>query len=80
MLTPGLHAAIDALSQIAKARGESLAQLALQWTLRDPSVTSALIGASRPEQITENIAALDFPELTAEELAQIDAALALDAE
>ena len=78
MLTPGLHAAIDALSQIAKARGESLAQLALQWTLRDPSVTSALIGASRPEQITENIAALDFPELTAEELAQIDAALALN--
>ena len=80
MLTPGLHAAIDALSQIAKARGESLAQLALQWTLRDPSVTSALIGASRPEQITENIAALDFPELTTEELTQIDAALALDAE
>ena len=80
MLTPGLHAAIDALSQIAKARGESLAQLALQWTLRDPSVTSALIGASRPEQITENIAALDFPELTTEELTQIDAALALDTE
>ena len=78
MLTPGLHAAIDALSGIAKARGESLAQLALQWSLRDPAVTSALIGASRPEQITENIAALDFPELTAEELAQIDAALALN--
>ena len=78
MLTPGLHAAIDALSGIAKAREESLAQLALQWSLRDPAVTSALIGASRPEQITENIAALDFPELTAEELAQIDAALALN--
>lgn len=78
MLTPGLHAAIDALSGIAKARGESLAQLALQWSLREPAVTSALIGASRPEQITENIAALDFPELTAEELAQIDAALALN--
>ena len=77
-LTPGLNAAIDALSGIAKARGESLAQLALQWSLRDPAVTSALIGASRPEQITENIAALDFPELTAEELAQIDAALALN--
>lgn len=43
MLTPGLHAAIDALSGIAKARGESLAQLALQWSLRDPAVTSALI-------------------------------------
>ena len=78
MLTPGLHAAIDALSGIAKARGESLAQLALQWSLRDPAVTSALIGASRPEQIAENIAALDFPELTAEELVQIDAALALN--
>ena len=79
MLTPGLHAAIDALSKIAAARGETLSQLALQWTLRDKAVTSALIGASRAEQITENVAALS-PPLTNEELAQIDAALALNEE
>ena len=80
MLTPGLHAAIDALSKIAAARGETLSQLALQWTLRDKAVTSALIGASRAEQITENVAALSLPPLTDEELAQIDAALALNEE
>ena len=60
------------------ARGETLSQLALQWTLRDKAVTSALIGASRAEQITENVAALSLPPLTGEELAQIDAALALN--
>ena len=65
-----------ALSEIAAARGQTLAQLALQWVLRDEVVTSALIGASRPEQITENLAALRFPPLSAQELAAIDAALA----
>ena len=64
----------------AAARGETLSQLALQWTLRDKAVTSALIGASRAEQITENVAALSLPPLTDEELAQIDAALALNEE
>lgn len=66
-----------ALSALAQARGQTLAQLALQWTLRDKVVTSALIGASRPEQVLENIEALRFPALTQEELNQIDAALAL---
>ena len=66
-----------ALVKIAAARGQTTAQLALQWVLRDGVVTSALIGASRPEQILENIAALSFPALTQEELAQIDAAVAL---
>ena len=66
-----------ALGEIAAARGQSTAQLALQWVLRDEVVTSALIGASRPEQVLENIAALSFPALTQEELAEIDAALAL---
>ena len=66
-----------ALGEIAAARGQTTAQLALQWVLRDGVVTSALIGASRPEQILENIAALSFPALTQEELAKIDAALAL---
>ena len=66
-----------ALGEIAAARGQTTAQLALQWVLRDGVVTSALIGASRPEQILENIAALSFPALTPEELTAIDAAVAL---
>ena len=77
MLTDALHECVAALGEIASARGQTLAQLALQWVLRDETVTSALIGASRPEQIEENVAALSFPALTEEELAKIDAALAL---
>jgi L-glyceraldehyde 3-phosphate reductase len=50
--------------------------MALQWVLRDGRVTSALIGASRPEQIRENIKALQFPDFSAEELQAIDAILA----
>jgi L-glyceraldehyde 3-phosphate reductase len=60
------------LNEIAKRRGQSLAQLALAWTLRDPRVTSALIGASHPEQIIENVAALNNLAFSAEELAEID--------
>ena len=63
---------VRALNEIAQARGQSLAQLALAWTLRDPRVTSALIGASRPEQIIENVGALDNLTFSAEELALID--------
>ena len=63
---------IRSLKTIADARGQTLAQLALQWVLRDPVVTSALIGASRPEQIRENVKALDGPALTDTELRQID--------
>ena len=77
MIDDKLRACTQALSAIAAQRGQTLAQLALQWVLRDGIVTSALIGASRPEQITENIAALSFPALTAEELAAIDEALRL---
>ena len=61
-----------ALNAIAQRRGQSLAQLALTWTLRDPRVSSALIGASRPEQIVDNVAALKGAPLSAEELAEID--------
>lgn len=61
-----------ALNEIARRRGQSLAQLALAWVLRDQRVTSALIGASRPEQIVENVAALDRLDFTPEELAEID--------
>ncbi|MDD7175274.1 MAG: aldo/keto reductase [Clostridiales bacterium] len=77
MIDDRLRACTQALSAIAARRGQTLAQLALQWVLRDEAVTSALIGASRPEQITENIVALSFPALTQEELAAIDEALRL---
>ena len=46
---------VRAMNEMAKARGQSLAQMALAWALRDPRVTSALIGASRPEQVSENV-------------------------
>lgn len=61
------------LNDIAASRGQSLAQLAIQWVLRDPVVASALIGASRVEQLDENVAAVTAAPLTAEEVAQIDA-------
>jgi len=64
---------VRALDAIARARGQSLAQMALAWVLRDPRVTSALIGASRPEQITENLGALGNLTFSREELAAIDA-------
>ena len=60
------------LQQIARKRGQSLAQMSLQWVLRDAVVTSALIGASRPEQIVENVSALSGPAFTQEELTLID--------
>ena len=60
------------LNAIAEGRGQKLAQLALQWVLRDRRVTSALIGASSVEQLDTNLDALDFPALTDDELAVID--------
>jgi L-glyceraldehyde 3-phosphate reductase len=63
---------LRSLNEVAKGRGQSLAQLALQWTLRNPVVASALIGASRPEQLVDNVAALRHAPLSAEELAEID--------
>ncbi len=60
------------LDEIARARGQKLAQLALQWVLRDQRVTSAVIGASSVEQLDTNLDALDGPPLTDEELAAID--------
>ncbi len=60
------------LNEIAQARGQKLAQLALQWAVRDPRVTSALIGASSVEQLDTNLDALAFPDLTDEELTAID--------
>jgi L-glyceraldehyde 3-phosphate reductase len=72
MLNEETLAKVRALNEIAARRGQSLAQLAIAWTLRDPRVTSTLIGASSVEQLRENAAALDKPDFTAEELAEID--------
>ena len=68
---------IQALAAVAAGRGVSLAQLALQWVLRKPVITSALIGASSVKQIEENLPALGGEELSSDELAAIDAACAL---
>jgi len=65
-------ARIRALNEIASRRGQTLAQLALAWTLRDPRVTSTLVGASSVKQLEANVAALDKLELSDEELAEID--------
>ncbi len=61
-----------ALNDIATKRGQSLAQMAIQWVLRDDRVTSALVGASSVEQLTDNVAALSFDPLTDAEIAAIE--------
>jgi L-glyceraldehyde 3-phosphate reductase len=71
-LTDDAVQTLRALNDVARDRGQSLAQMALQWTLRTPVVASALIGASRPEQLDENLAAVDGPAFSDDELARID--------
>ena len=66
-------ARIHALNDIAKRRGQSLAQMALAWALRDPRMTSLIIGASSVQQLEANVAALDHLDLTEEDLGEIDA-------
>jgi len=75
-LTQERLATIRALNDIATRRGQSLAETALAWALRDPRVTSAVIGASSVDQLEANVAALDRLELEPDELAQIDRVLA----
>jgi L-glyceraldehyde 3-phosphate reductase len=72
LLTDEALAHVRRLNQIAGERGQSLAQLALAWVLRDPRVTSVLIGASSVRQLEANVAALDNLVLTDDELAAID--------
>jgi L-glyceraldehyde 3-phosphate reductase len=72
MLTDQAMARVRALSAIAEQRGQSLAQLALAWALRDPRMTSLVLGASSVAQLEANVAALDGPALTDDELAAID--------
>ena len=73
LLKPDAKENLRGLNLIAKERGQTLAQMALQWVLRDRVVASALIGASRPEQLDENLAALQGPAFDTEELERIDA-------
>ena len=63
---------IQALNEIAKQRGESLAQMALKWVLKDDVVTSVLIGASKPQQILDNIKVIESAGFTDEEIRKID--------
>jgi L-glyceraldehyde 3-phosphate reductase len=63
---------VQALNEIAAARGQTLAQMAVSWVLRDPRVTSALIGASSVHQLEENLAAAGKTTFSSDELAAID--------
>ena len=71
-LTEKKLAQIQALNDIAQERGQSLAQMALSWILKDSDVTSVLIGASKPEQIAENVEIIHKTKFTEEELRKID--------
>jgi len=71
----GVWDKVAALNQIGKARGQTMAQLAITWLLRDARVTSVLIGASKVEQIAQNIQAAKTAPLTEAELAQIETIL-----
>jgi len=72
MLTEATLARVRALNAIAERRGQTLAQLALAWALRDPRMTTVLIGASSVRQLEANVAGLSNLDLSAEELAEID--------
>jgi L-glyceraldehyde 3-phosphate reductase len=72
LLTPEVLEKIRSLNEIARLRGQTLAQMAVAWVLRDPRVTSALVGASSVEQLEANVAALDHVEFSPEQLDEID--------
>lgn len=72
-LTPERLETLRKLNTLAERRGQTLAQMALAWILRLPAITSALIGASKVEQIEENVRALDNLDFSADELREIDA-------
>lgn len=73
-IAPNVLEAVDKLGEIAKSRGQSMVQLALSWVLRRPEITSALIGIRTLEQLKDNLGVLDNLELSADEVAAIDAA------
>ena len=75
-LTPDTLAVIRQLNDLAQQRGQTLAQLAIAWLLKDPRITSVLVGASRPEQLTDSLQSLDNLTFSEGELAQIEGILA----
>ena len=72
LLTDQTLAKVRGLDQVARGRGQTLAQMAIAWTLRDPRVTSALIGASSVEQLEQNVGAIDNLDFSAQELSEVD--------
>jgi L-glyceraldehyde 3-phosphate reductase len=78
-ITEDTLARVRALNEIAKKRGQSLAQMALAWLLRDPRITSLIVGASKVEQIDGSVGALDNLKFSGEELQQINAVLSGEA-
>ena len=72
IITDQAIASLNALNEVAAARGQTLAQMALAWVLREGGITSALIGASRPEQVVDCVGAIANLEFSAQELAAID--------
>ena len=75
-LTPANIEKARQLNELAQGRGQTLAQLALAWVLKDPRVTSVIVGASRPAQITDAVGCLAHGQFGADELARIDAIMA----
>jgi L-glyceraldehyde 3-phosphate reductase len=73
LLTEQRLGAVQELNRLAGKRGQSLAQMALSWVLRDPRVTSAVVGASSVQQLEDNVAAIHQTEFTADELDAVDA-------
>lgn len=76
-LNDGMLATLRGLQEIADSRGQTMSQMALAWILHNPAVTTVLVGASRPEQIIENVRCLDKLDFSEEEIARIEAVLAL---
>ncbi|MFQ6392835.1 L-glyceraldehyde 3-phosphate reductase [Nocardia sp. KC 131] len=80
LLTPDMIDRLRKLNEVASGRGQTLAQLALAWALRDARVTSLVVGASSTDQLAQNVAALDTLDFSADELAAIDVLLDDDGE
>ena len=75
-LNEAMAAKLNKLNAVAERRGQKLSQMALSWVLHNPAVATVLIGASRPEQIVENVACMEHLDFSAEEIAEIESILA----
>ncbi len=71
-IAPEKLAVIQRLNEVALRRGQTLAQLAIAWLLKDPRISSVLVGVSRPEQLDDNVAAIQNSQFSADELAEIE--------